>query len=161
MARNVDAGRLSLYASDPTSAMDAMGSYTEFKVGEMEADVIAEVLPPSIRLFMGDTTFVNGGITTSDTYLIAKITDNSGVNISGFTSDNNLIGFLDDQTEGFVLNDYFVADVDDPTSGSLVYPVRSLTPGRHSITVKAWDVFNNGAEATIDFIANGWAGPGD
>lgn len=152
MARNVDAGRISLYASDPTLSIDAVGSYTEFKVGELEADVVSEVIPPSIRLFMGDTTFVNGGITTPDTYLIANIVDNSGINISGFASDNNLIGFLDDGAEGFVLNDYFVANVGDPTSGWLVYPVRSLLPGRHTITVKAWDIYNNGSEATIDFI---------
>jgi hypothetical protein len=152
MARNVDAGRLSLYASDPAMSMDAIGSHTDFKVGEIEDDVVAESIAPSIRLFMGDTSFVNGGITTSDTYLIANITDNSGINISGFNSDNNLIGFLDDEPEGFVLNDYFVANVDDPTSGWLVYPVRSLSPGRHKITVKAWDIFNNGSEGAIDFI---------
>jgi hypothetical protein len=152
MARNVDAGRLSLYASDPSLGRDAIGSYTNFKVGELEAGVITESIAPSIRLFMGDTTFVNGGITTSDTYLLANISDNSGINISSFTSDNNLIGFLDDDANGFVLNDYFVANIDDPTSGWLVYPVRSLSPGRHTITVKAWDVFNNGSEATIDFI---------
>lgn len=152
MARNVDAGRISLYASDPASGIDAIGSHTDFKVGEIETEVVTEAIPPSIRLFMGDTTFVNGGITTSDTYLIAQIKDNSGINISGFVSDNNLIGFLDDNTEGFVLNDYFVANEDDPTSGWLVYPVRSLPAGKHTITVKAWDVFNNGAEALIDFI---------
>jgi hypothetical protein len=152
MAREVDSGRLSLYASDPETLRDAIGSHTAFKVGAIEKNPVTEALPPAITLFVGDKTFVNGGITTPDTYLIANIVDNSGVNISGFDADKSLIGFLDDQTEGFVLNDYFVADVDHASSGWLTYPLRNLAPGKHTITVKAWDVYNNASVATIDFI---------
>ncbi|HEY0741792.1 MAG TPA: type IX secretion system sortase PorU [Chryseosolibacter sp.] len=152
MAQDVNAGRISLYASDPVLGVDAIGSYTSFKIGETEADVVKETTPPSIELFIGDTSFVNGGVTTSDTYLIARIKDNSGINISGYNSDHNLIGFLDHQTVGFVLNDYFVADLDNPSSGWLTYPMRSLPAGPHTITVRASDIFNNDAEASIEFI---------
>ncbi|HEY0656758.1 MAG TPA: type IX secretion system sortase PorU [Chryseosolibacter sp.] len=152
MAREVDAGRLSLYASDPGTLRDAIGSYTAFKVGAMEKNPVAEALPPTVQLFIGDKSFVNGGIATPDTYLIANISDNSGVNISGYDPERSLVGYLDDEAEGFVLNDYFVADVDNATSGWLTYPLRNLTPGKHRITVKAWDLYNNGAESTIDFI---------
>src|SRR5690606_27172695 len=45
-----------------------------------------------------------------------------------------------------------IADVDDPTSGWIRFPIRNLEPGPHTFTVKAWDVFNNSATATLDFI---------
>ena len=32
------------------------------------------------------------------------------------------------------------------------YPLSNLSPGIHTLTVKCWDVCNNSAEATIDFI---------
>jgi hypothetical protein len=152
MAREVDAGRLSLYASDPETLRDAIGSYTQFKVGTMEKSPVNEVLPPAMTLFIGDKTFVNGGITTPDTHLIANIVDNSGVNISGFDPEKSLIGFLDDDPKGFVLNDYFVADANHANSGWLTYPLRNLEPGKHTITVKAWDIYNNGSEATVEFV---------
>jgi hypothetical protein len=100
---------------------------------------------------MGDTTFRNGGITTRDTKLIARLNDTSGINISGYGIGNSLIAILDDSTS-FVLNDYYESDLDDFTKGWISYPLTELTPGQHTLTLKAWDTFNNPGEATLSFI---------
>jgi hypothetical protein len=152
MSLEVAGGRLSLYASDNKILSDAAGSLTDFKVGLQEHGVTPEALPPTVRLFIGDTTFVNGGITTADTYLIAHVADNTAVNISGFSNSHNLMAYLDENQDGFVLNDYFVADVNHPNRGWLTYPLKNLAPGSHRITVQAWDVFGNEGQSFIDFI---------
>jgi hypothetical protein len=36
--------------------------------------------------------------------------------------------------------------------GTVIFPMRGLSPGRHSLTVKAWDTHNNPGQATIEFI---------
>lgn len=148
----VDFGRISFYAYDTLTLDEAAGAAADFKVGETEQGVSNESMSPTVTLFMGDTTFVNGGIITPDSWLLARISDNTGINISNYGIGNSIIATLDTDAETFVLNDYYIADVDDPTSGWLRFPVKDLEPGRHTFTVKAWDLFNNAAAATVDFI---------
>lgn len=147
---NIAEGKLSLYASSDNRA-HAAGLSNAFKIGGTETAPIADSEPPLIKLFIGDTTFVNGGYTTSDTYLVAHLTDENGINISGYGVGNSLLAVLDDDSETFILNDYYSADINTYTSGKIKFPLRNLSPGEHNLTLKAWDVYNNTAEASISF----------
>jgi hypothetical protein len=152
IAYQVGPGKFSLYAADPVTQRDASSSTTSFKIGGSEPNVVAESTPPTIELYMGDTTFVEGGLTSPDTYLVAYIRDNTGVNISGYGVGNNIIAVLDNDSKVFSLNDYYVAEVDDASSGWIHYPLTGLPEGKHRLSVLAWDVHNNASEATIEFI---------
>lgn len=145
-------GKFSLYAFDIEDGVDAKGVNTTLRIGGSETNVTGDVAPPRIRLFMGDTTFVNGGVTTSDTYLVVKLEDENGINISGYGIGNSIIAQLDDDATTFVLNDYYLSSLDTHQKGSIRFPILGLTPGRHVFTVNAWDVHNNPAEATISFL---------
>lgn len=147
-------GKFSLYAFDPDTGADAKGFHSNI-IGGTEPDVAADATPPEIRLFMGDTTFVNGGICTPDTYLIAQLEDENGINISGYGIGNSIQAQLDDDGPVLELNDYYTSEVDTYKKGSIRFPMLGLTPGRHTLTLKAWDVYNNPAEARIDFIVSG------
>lgn len=155
IAYQVAEGKFSLYASDPETHQDASGADVDFKIGETETDVASDNSAPTIRLFMGDTTFVNGGITPPDTYLVANLRDNKGINISGYGIGNSIVATLDDEAASYILNDHYIANIDDPTSGWIRYPLKGLAPGRHTLTLKAWDIFNNRAEASIEFVVTG------
>lgn len=152
IAYQVGVGKLSLYAFDPGSGHDATGVDTELRIGGSEPNVPGDAMAPRIRLFMGDTTFVNGGITTADTYLVAKIEDENGINISGYGIGNSITARLDDDDASFVLNDYYVSEPDTYKKGIIRFPILGLKPGPHTITVNAWDVHNNPAEASISFL---------
>ncbi len=145
-------GKLSLYASDAQTGRDAGGSEESFIIGGSEKAPVPDVTPPLIDLFMGDTTFVNGGVVTPNTTLIVKLQDISGMNISGYDTGNSMVAVLDDESAYFALSDYFQSETDDFTVGWVHLPLEELTPGRHSITVKAWDTHNNAAQSTIEFI---------
>ena len=152
IAYQIEGGKFSFYAFDPDSGMDAKGVSTSLKIGGSEKSVTGDTTPPHIRLFMGDTTFVNGGVTMPNTHLIASLSDENGINISGYGIGNSIIAQLDNDTETFVLNEYYVSAMDTYTKGSIKFPILDLAPGKHILTVKAWDVYNNPAQATIDFL---------
>ena len=60
---------------------------------------------------------------------------------------------LDEDTEQpIVLNDLYEADLDTYKSGTVRYRFSDLGEGAHSLHLKAWDVFNNSAESTTEFI---------
>jgi hypothetical protein len=155
LTKNIDdeigTGKLSAYAVDLSNALDAGGSRS-FKIGGIEADAATDNTPPTIQLYMGDTTFVSGGIVSTNTTLVVKLQDDSGINISGRGIDNGLAAYLDNEEQPFILNDYYEAYTDDFTKGSVNFPMNGLSPGRHSITVKASDIHNNAGQATIEFI---------
>lgn len=151
IAYEVSNGKLSLYAYDDARTTDVAGGTGDFKVGGSETDVAADNTSPNVEVFMGDTTFINGGVVSPNTFLIVKLSDDSGINISNYGIGNTMMGILDDDAEVFLLNDYYVAEKDNHKRGWIRFPVRGLARGRHSITVKAWDTFNNPAEKTVHF----------
>ena len=104
---------------------------------------------------MNDETFVNGGITNESPFLLALLEDENGINTaSGIGHD--IIGILDgDESKPYIMNDYYETELDDYTKGRVYFPYRNLTPGLHTITFKAWDVYNNPISAEIQFVVMG------
>lgn len=145
-------GKIGLYAVDAGSGRDAGGA-SNFVIGGSEPNAGEDTTPPQVTAYMGDSTFVNGGVVAPNTVLVARLTDANGINISNYGIGNTLTAILDD-SEHFVLADYYTAATDDHTTGWVHFPLTGLAPGRHRITVLAWDVFNNPAQATVDFIVS-------
>ena len=100
---------------------------------------------------MNDESFISGGITNENPTLIAKLYDENGINTASGVG-HDIVAILDgDETNPFILNDYYIADVDSYQSGSLSYPFRNLEPGLHTLSLKAWDVYNNASTKEIQF----------
>jgi len=51
-----------------------------------------------------------------------------------------------------VLNDFYEAALDNSREGVVKFPLSDLEEGRHSITVKAWDISNNPGEDFTEFV---------
>lgn len=69
---------------------------------------------------------------------------------------HDMIAILDgDETKPYILNDYYQTQLDDYKNGVINYPFRDLTPGLHTITFKAYDVYNNMVTAEIQFVVVG------
>ena len=51
-----------------------------------------------------------------------------------------------------MLNEFYASDLDTYQSGRVVYPFSDLEEGPHTLELKAWDVHNNSAKATLDFV---------
>ena len=109
---------------------------------------------PKISLYMNDTLFRNGGITDKDPKILAIIEDKGGINTTGTGIGHDLVAYLDnDNNNSFVLNNYFENDIDNYMKGKVVYGLSDLTGGQHSVTLKAWDNFNNSSVETIPSVS--------
>lgn len=147
---NYDKGKLSFYATTPDGAT-ATGGYTNFIVGGVEPAPIPDTTPPTIKLFLSDSTFVNGGTVSSNTQLYAQLFDKSGINTASVNPQKDIIATLDNKWS-YVLNDYYTANIDNFTKGTITYPLDTLRSGRHQLTLTASDTYNNTASSTINFI---------
>ncbi len=141
-------GNLTLYAHN--NLENAAGSMT-VPVGGAENMFPSDDAPPEIALFIGDTTFVNGGIASPNTTLVTQLMDFHGIGISGFGGADNLIAILDDSLT-FIMNDYYTAEINNYRRGTAVFPLKGLQKGKHHIVVQASDTYSNRTSASVDFV---------
>ena len=144
-------GKVSFYAQTNNPLSNQAGANFDIEVGGINEDAPQDNIGPVINLFMNDENFVSGGITNESPNLLAKLQDENGINTaSGIGHDITVI--LDgDETNPLVLNDYYQANIDDYTNGTVSYPFRDLEPGPHTLTFKAWDVYNNSSTTELQF----------
>ncbi|TCK68506.1 putative secreted protein (Por secretion system target) [Winogradskyella wandonensis] len=144
-------GKVSFYAKRNNVLEDQTGHSFDIQVGGINENAEEDNIGPVVNLFMNDENFVSGGITNESPTLLAKLQDDNGINTaSGIGHD--ITAILDgDETNPFVLNDYYQAEVDDYTRGTVTFAFRDLEPGLHTLTLKAWDVYNNSSTSEIQF----------
>ncbi len=143
-------GKLSYYVSNGTE--DGHGSSREFVIGGSQNQLQQDLEGPKITLFMNDTNFIEGGITSENPKLLAFLYDESGINTVGNGIGHDIVATIDDDSyTSVVLNDFYSSDLDSYQRGSLLYQYFNLPDGEHSLTLKAWDVFNNSSSASIRF----------
>ena len=143
--------RLSMYAAGGNT--DAGGVDTSFWIGGAIPAASKDAEGPAIRLFLNDTTFQAGGLTNETPLFIALLEDSSGINASGNGIGHDIKAVLDGNTQNaWILNDYYQAAADSYQKGRVVFQLPELSEGAHQITLKAWDIANNSAEKTLQFL---------
>lgn len=150
MDYNYGRGKISYYAYNGSRELN--GYLTSFITGGF-ADVPGrDTTGPSIRLFLNDTLFKNGGITDANPVILSIIEDPSGINTTGSGIGHDIIAWIDnDKNNYIVLNNYFENDPGSFVKGNILYALSSLSEGRHSLSIRAWDNFNNSTEKSLAF----------
>ncbi len=145
------AGKISYYAENGTP-LDAAGADKNIVVGG-NANLIKDDQPPLVQPFLNTDAFVLGGITNTDPKVLVKCVDDYGMNVSGTSLGHDLVATLDDNVlESIVLNDFYESEKDNFRKGQAIYPLRNLSPGRHKLRVKGWDIANNPGEGYTEFV---------
>ena len=152
-------GRILAYADNKVS--DVFNNQIQ-KVGGINPDGINDTTPPKVKLYMNNTNFADGGITDQNPLLLACVNDDKGINSTGSGIGHDITVILDGKIiNTVVLNDFYFsgdgngctnATLKDYQKGNVSYPFRNLTPGNHQLTFKVWDINNNSATETLNFI---------
>lgn len=146
-------GKISYYAYSENK--DAFGHYNSFTIGGLSENIEADVAGPEIALFLNDLSFESGDQTIDSPIMLAFMHDLHGINTSTNGIGHNITAVLDGDNSNIInLNEYYEPDVDSYTSGKVEYPFYNLTDGTHTLTVKAWDNYNNSGSKTIEFVIN-------
>lgn len=143
-------GRFSLYAQN--GILSGSGFFEDFIVGGISEDVSNDDQGPEIEVYLNDQNFVSGGITDPNPKLIVNLADSSGINTTGVGIGHDLTARIAGTMDmNYVLNDYYISEVDSYQGGKVEFQLSDLEPGSYTLNVKAWDVYNNSSEAGIDF----------
>ena len=145
-------GRVTLYAQ---SAAEHVNGHSErFIVGGTSDDATNDVDGPQIELYLGDESFTSGGLAPVQPQVFARIYDESGINTVGAGVGHEMLLVLDEnEVEAINIGNLYESDEDSFQRGSVSYSFdEALTPGPHTLSLRAWDVLNNSGEATLDFL---------
>lgn len=143
-------GLISLYAN--SDSIDASGSFSNVVVGGLNDDAVMDETGPEIMLYIDDERFVDASMTNENPLLLAYIKDENGVNTSGAGIGHDITATLSGATNKvYVLNQFYNAPLSKDEFGKLSYKFYGLNEGEHTLTFRAWDIYNNSSSKTIRF----------
>ena len=158
IALQIDFGKISYYGQN--GQIDAQGFDTLFYVGGIDPNGVSDEQGPTVQLYMNQEGFVNGSLTDENPVLLAKVTDDNGINTVGNGIGHDIVAVLDGQSaQPIVLNDFYAANLDSYQSGEVRYQFQNLSPGPHTLSFKVWDVNNNSSTSQIDFVVQAKEAP--
>ncbi len=152
-------GKISYYAENGTPIDAAGADETIIVGGNAGSNAVQDNQPPLVQAFLNTDAFVSGGITDNNPKILVKCADDNGMNVTGVSLGHDLVAVLDgNQLEAVILNDFYESEQDNFRSGQAVYPLRNLTPGKHTLYAKGWDIANNSGEGYTEFFVTEDAG---
>ena len=158
-------GRISIYFVD--QQIQGVGYRNSLPVGG--TSYLSDNAGPEIRIGFQGIQFSDGKTVPRTSILEVELADSvSGINIVGDIGHNITLVLDDLETEKIVLTDYFNYFENNFQAGKVIYdfsthklpvslwqnpdsPAYGLPLGTHTITIKAWDNFNNSSVKTTTF----------
>ena len=148
-----ESGRMVFYAINNELTIEANGYSENFTVGGVSE--IGDTEGPKIYVYLEDEDFENGGSVPSEPNFVALLEDESGINYSGTSLGHDLLLTVDgDASTTYILNDCYTAEFGDYRRGTVAFDIPYLSPGKHVLTFRAWDVLNNTNEVQLDFTVD-------
>ena len=144
-------GLMTLYAISKDAQQRYHGTNDSFTLNGSSATQ-TDSIGPSIFCYLNSKSFTNGGTVNTTPYFCAELYDDSGINASGSSVGHDLELVIDgDLSKTYNLNSYFSYDFGDYRSGTVGFMLPELTPGRHKLLFRAWDVLNNSSTSELVF----------
>ena len=144
------AGNIRIQAFAYNNNEDALGINDQVFVKAPKSNNSLDTLGPTIQAYINDTNFTNNSWVSKNAILMVQLKDSAGIQSSGNSLGHDLQLIIDNDVQHpFVLNNYFIADLDTYQSGSIVFGLSNLSIGKHQLVIKAWDLLGNLSKDTL------------
>lgn len=157
IADNYRPAALQLFANSATDHRTAAGLSRNVYAFGYDETTPDDEQPPVIHFaHLNDENFSSGDEVNSSPLLVARLSDNTGLNMSAAGVGQKMTLTVDGRTTYSDLSGYFVHDPlpqAGAMSGVLYYPVPAMTDGDHTLLLRVWDVDGNFADATLECTA--------
>lgn len=155
IADNFRNATLAMYAQTDDQKLSAGGANRDFYVyGYDENSIVDDKVPVIESLYLNHETFASGDAVNVSPLLLARVSDDTGLNMSLAGIGHQMSLRIDDNMHFSDLSSSFIPDSDGIPAGDIIYQLPELPAGEHTATLKIWDVGGNSATASIDFIVD-------
>lgn len=145
-------GIVYFYAINADKTKHANGSYTNFIIGGTSTELAVDTIGPSIITKINSANTIDGERVNETPTLYIYLNDSSGINCTGTSLGHDIVAIIDGkEATTYNLNGYFTQTIGDYTSGVVEYTLPTLEAGKHTLTVRAFDTYNNKTEMHYSF----------
>lgn len=145
-------GLINTYACSADGRIEANGSFDGFTIGGAVSGSVADTIGPKIYAYLNYEEFPHGGTTGPTPYFVARLSDESGINVVGNSIGHDLELIIDnDALKTYNLNNYYESTIGSYTSGTVAYTLPALSDGEHTLFFRAWDIHNNSSSTQFKF----------
>ena len=150
-----DYGMLNLYAVDTAFVSMAQGRFDNFTVGGTAENFENDSVGPQIKMYLNSASFVEGDRVNATPVLLVELYDENGINTMGTGVGHDITAIVDnDPNHTYNLNSAFAPAVGDYKRGTISMPLNRLSEGEHTLTLRAWDLYNNSSFAKMNFYVD-------
>lgn len=150
---------LSMYAK-ADDGTEASGVTRDLYVYGFDENAAPDSTPPVIEyLYLNHETFSPEEAVNADPMLIARVSDDVAINMSGHGVGHQMSIRIDDDINLTDVGSRYVPDSDGSPAGIIRYQLPTLSAGNHKATLRVWDTAGNSASSSLDFFVNPDAAP--
>jgi len=143
---------MNLYAISDSTGIEANGRFAQFRISGATTEQQTDTVGPAIAIGLKSDPYSKILLFNESPTIYIALSDSSGINTTGNGVGHDIVAIVDnDESTTFTLNSYFNQAPGDYTSGTIQYTLSSLSTGRHTLLVRAFDIYNNPGTATIEF----------
>lgn len=148
---NYGTGRINFYATDDTLG-EAQGAFENFLIGGSTTDFEYETDGPQIEMYLNNPDLRSGAKVNETPLLVANVSDINGINQVGSGIGHDIMLVVDnDPGQTYVLNDFYKSDSNDFTKGTIRFKLPTMKSGKHTVSIRVWDLLNNSSTHTLEF----------
>ncbi len=147
---NYGTGRFNFCAWDNENDREAQGFYEDFIVGGIADEIFNVETGPEAEIYLNHKNFVSGAKVNETPVFMSELYDEYGINIVNSTPGHAIMVSVDDRY-WYELNDYYEAEQGSYKKGIINFQMPEMEEGRHSLTFRAWNMFNISTIKTLDF----------
>ena len=147
-------GLITVYAIDPQRSLSANGESQQFcAMGWQENN--NDNIGPSIYAYLNTPEFQNGGSVGATPFFVAEVMDGDGINATSASIGHNMQLVIDGRADmTYDLDDNFTFDAGSYTNGTTWFVLPELSNGTHTLSFRAWDLFDNSNSVDLTFNVN-------
>ncbi len=155
IADNFRNATLAMYAQTDDASLSAGGANRDFYVyGYDENSIVDDKAPVIESMYLNHESFANGDAVNVTPMLLARVSDDMGLNMSLAGIGHQMSLRIDDNLNYSDLSSSFTPDSNGLPAGDIAYQLPELSAGPHTATLKIWDIGGNSATASIDFTVD-------
>lgn len=159
IADNFRNAAMSMYAL-ADDATEAVGVSRDFYIYGSDSSAATDSVAPVIEyIYMDHESFRPGGVTDATPMLVARVSDDTGINMSTTGVGHSMTLRIDDGTLLTDVASAYIPDEDGTDAGVIRYRLPEVSSGSHTATLKVWDLSGNSAEASVDFYVDARVAP--
>ncbi len=107
---------------------------------------------PNVKIFFDSRNFIDCDNVRLTPLLIVDLYDKYGINSTGLGIGHRIEAWIDNSPNSIDLTDRYNTSLTDNHYGSAQIILSGLKKGKHTIKVRAWNIYNNYSEAEACFI---------